>query len=86
MVGQFSKLLICLFLLCLICVYDIIGTIYLMSVVGFLVVLNLRTMVARRNDDAIVEALVMLAGVIGQQPHVNSGNKEEDEFHSLGKF
>ena len=46
-----------------------------------------RTMVAGRNDDAIAEALRMLAGSIGQIPQVNAGHREEvDEFRALEKF
>ncbi|XP_058756724.1 uncharacterized protein LOC131629935 [Vicia villosa] len=41
---------------------------------------------AGRNDDAIAEALTMLAGAIGQVPQVNVGNREEDEFRILRDF
>ena len=38
-------------------------------------------MVAGRNDDAIAEALRMLAGSIGQIPQVNASHREEvDEY------
>ncbi|XP_058765344.1 uncharacterized protein LOC131638813 [Vicia villosa] len=45
-------------------------------------------MVVGRNDDAIVDALRMLAGSLGQIPHVNVGNRngDDDEFRALGKF
>ncbi|XP_058726608.1 uncharacterized protein LOC131597968 [Vicia villosa] len=43
-------------------------------------------MVAGRNNDAIVEALTMLAGAIGQVPQANAGNGEEIEFRALGDF
>ena len=65
----------------LICVSDTIDTVCL-------VVWMFRKMVAGRNDDAIAEALRMLAGSIGQIPQVNAGNRngDDDEFRALGKF
>ena len=46
-----------------------------------------RKMVAGRNNDAIAEALRMLAGSIGQIPQVNASHREEvDEFRALEKF
>jgi hypothetical protein len=43
-------------------------------------------MVGGRNDEAITEALAMLAGAIGQVPQGNAGVQDQDEFHALGKF
>lgn len=43
-------------------------------------------MVKRMNDDAIVEALKMLDGVIRQALNVNVGKREEDAFRALGNF
>ncbi|XP_058758173.1 uncharacterized protein LOC131631395 [Vicia villosa] len=45
-------------------------------------------MVAGRNDDAIAEALRMLAGSIGQIPQANAGNRngDDDEYRALGRF
>ena len=45
-------------------------------------------MVAGRNDDAIAEALRMLAEFIGQIPEANAGNRngDDDEFRALGRF
>ena len=41
----------------------------------------LRTMVGGRNDEAVAEALALLAGAIGQNPqvNVNAGNNNDDE-------
>ncbi|XP_058732659.1 uncharacterized protein LOC131604216 [Vicia villosa] len=45
-------------------------------------------MVAGRNDDAIADALRMLAGSFGQIPHANAGNRngDDDEYRALRKF
>ncbi|XP_058760911.1 uncharacterized protein LOC131634282 [Vicia villosa] len=45
-------------------------------------------MVAGRNDDAIAEALAMLAGAIGQIPPANAGNRnrDDDEYRALRRF
>ncbi|XP_058768161.1 uncharacterized protein LOC131641883 [Vicia villosa] len=45
-------------------------------------------MVAGRSDDAIVDALRMLVGSLGQIPQVNVGNRngDDDEYRALGKF
>ena len=42
-------------------------------------------MVVGRNDDALVETLILLAGAI---PQMNAGDREHDadEFRALGKF
>ncbi|XP_058767704.1 uncharacterized protein LOC131641421 [Vicia villosa] len=66
-----------------ICVSNTINTILYVLVVGCL-----KTLVARRNDDAIADALRMLVGSLGQIPQVNVGNRNGDdgEFQSLGKF
>ncbi|XP_058726090.1 uncharacterized protein LOC131597406 [Vicia villosa] len=42
-------------------------------------------MVAGRNDDAIAEALIRLAGAIGQAPHANAGNGEKNKFPPIFK-
>ncbi|XP_058746100.1 uncharacterized protein LOC131618968 [Vicia villosa] len=43
-------------------------------------------MVAGRNDNAIADALRMLAGSLGQIPQVNAGNRngDDDEYRTLG--
>ncbi|XP_058766068.1 uncharacterized protein LOC131639602 [Vicia villosa] len=45
-------------------------------------------MVVGRNDDAIVDALRMLARSLGEIPQANAGNRngDDDEYRALGKF
>ena len=46
-----------------------------------------RKMDAVRNNDALDEALRMLAGSIGKISQANAGNRaKDDKFRALGKF